>query len=132
MPCFSITFNPKSKRLLKKSLYNLTDSDNPSNHQKSTSKESWGNTVDFFKVFNSIYKGKMEQILLTYGLPKEAVHTIMMFYKNMKAMFCSSDGDTNFFDIVARGYISTIFVYTLLRLCTLNMNTFKKKKKKKK
>ena len=26
--------------------------------------------VDFTKAFDSIYRGKMKQILLTYGLPK--------------------------------------------------------------
>ena len=27
--------------------------------------------VDFFKAFDSIHKGKMEQILLAYGLPQK-------------------------------------------------------------
>ena len=35
-----------------------------------------------------MHKGKMEQILLAYGLPKEIVTAIMMLYKNMKAMVC--------------------------------------------
>ena len=38
----------------------------------------------------------MEQIQPAYGLHKETVIAIMMFYKNMKAMVCSPDGDTNF------------------------------------
>ena len=42
----------------------------------------------------------MEQILLAYGLPKQTVITIMMLYKNMKAIVYSIDGDSNFFDIV--------------------------------
>ncbi len=29
--------------------------------------------VDFTKAFDSIHRGKMEQILLAYGLPKETV-----------------------------------------------------------
>ena len=29
--------------------------------------------IDFSKAFNSIYREKMEQILLAYGLPKESV-----------------------------------------------------------
>ena len=53
------------------------------------------------KVFESIHSGKMEQILLTYGLPKETVAAIMMPYKNMKVTVCSPDGNTDFFDIVA-------------------------------
>ena len=37
--------------------------------------------VDFSKAFSSIHKGKMERILLAYGLPKETVAAIMMLYK---------------------------------------------------
>ena len=43
----------------------------------------------------------MEQILLAYGLPKETVAAIMMLYRNTKVKICSSDGDTDYFDIVA-------------------------------
>ena len=43
----------------------------------------------------------MEQILLVYGLPKETNAAIMMLYKNMKVKVRSSDGDTDYFDIVA-------------------------------
>ena len=39
----------------------------------------------------------MEQILLAYGLPKEAVAAIMILYRNTKV----KDGDTEYFDIVA-------------------------------
>ena len=52
--------------------------------------------VDFSKAFDSIHRGKMEQILLVYGRPKE----IMMLYKTMKVSF-SLDGDTDYFVIVA-------------------------------
>ena len=38
--------------------------------------------VDFTKVFDSIHRGKMEQILLAYGLPKEIVATITILYRN--------------------------------------------------
>ena len=34
--------------------------------------------VDFTKAFDSIHRGKVEQILLAYGLPKETVAAIMM------------------------------------------------------
>ena len=57
--------------------------------------------VDFTKAFDSIYRGKMEQILLTYGLPKETVADIMMLYRNTKVKVRSPDGDTDYFDIVA-------------------------------
>ena len=58
--------------------------------------------IDFSKPFDSIHRRKIEQILLTYNHLKETVNAIMMFYKNTKVMVCSSDGDTDFFDIVTR------------------------------
>ena len=57
--------------------------------------------VDFTKAFNSIYRGKMEQILLAYGLPKETIAAITILYKNNKVKVRSPDGDTEYFDIVA-------------------------------
>ena len=58
--------------------------------------------VDFTKAFDSIHRGKMEQILLAYGLPKENVATIMILYRNTKVKVRSPDGDTNYFDILTR------------------------------
>ena len=57
--------------------------------------------VNFTKVFDSIHTGKMEQILLAYSLPKEAVAAIMMLYRNTKVKVRSPDGDTDYFNIVA-------------------------------
>ena len=57
--------------------------------------------VNFAKAFDSIHRGKMEQILLTDGLPKETITAIIMLYKNMKVKVRSPDGDTDYFDIVA-------------------------------
>ena len=57
--------------------------------------------VNFTKAFDSIHWGKMEQILLTYGLPKETVAAIMMLYRNTKVKVHSLDGDKDYFDIVA-------------------------------
>ena len=57
--------------------------------------------VNFTKVFDSIHRGKMEQILLAYGLPKGIVAAIMMLYRNTKVKVCSPDGDIDYFDIVA-------------------------------
>ena len=57
--------------------------------------------VDFTKAFDSIHRGKMEQILLAYGLPKETVAVITILYRNTKVKVRSSDGDTEYFDIVA-------------------------------
>ena len=57
--------------------------------------------VDFTKAFDSIHRGKMEQILLAYGLPKETVVAITILYRNTKVKVRSPDGDTEYFDIVA-------------------------------
>ena len=57
--------------------------------------------VDFTKALDSLHRGKMEQILLAYGLPKETVAAIMMLYRNTKVKFRSPNGDTDYFDIVA-------------------------------
>ena len=57
--------------------------------------------VDFTKAFNSIHRGKMEQILLAYGLPKETVAAITILCRNTKVKVRSPDGDTEYFDIVA-------------------------------
>ena len=53
--------------------------------------------INFPKAFNSIHRGKMEQILLVHGLHKETV----TLYKNTKVKFTSLDGDTDYCDIVA-------------------------------
>ena len=57
--------------------------------------------VDFTKVFDSINRGKKEQILLAYDLPKETVTAIMIFYGNTKVKVLSLNGDTYYFDTVA-------------------------------
>ena len=43
----------------------------------------------------------MEQILLAYGIPKETVAAITILYRNTKVKVRSTDGDTEYFDIVA-------------------------------
>ena len=57
--------------------------------------------VDFTEAFDSIHRGKMEQILLAYGIPKETVAAITILYRNTKVKVRSPDGDTEYFDIVA-------------------------------
>ena len=57
--------------------------------------------VEFTKAFDSIHRGKMEQILLAYGIPKETVAAITILYRNTKVKVRSPDGDTEYFDIVA-------------------------------
>ena len=50
--------------------------------------------VAFPKAFDSIHRGKMEQTLLAYGLPKETVAAITILYRNTKVKVRSKDGDT--------------------------------------
>ena len=57
--------------------------------------------VDFAKAFDSMHRGKMEQILHANSLPKETVAAIMMLYRNTKVKVRSPDGDIDYFDIVA-------------------------------
>ena len=75
--------------------------------------------IDFSKAFDSLHRGKMEQIFIAYRLLKENVAAIMTLYKNMKVKVRSSDGDTNYFDIVTgvlqRDTLAS--VYYQLRLC---------------
>ena len=56
---------------------------------------------DFTKAFDSIHRGKMEQILLAYAIPKETVAAITIIYRNTKMKVRLPDGDTEYFDIVA-------------------------------
>ena len=56
---------------------------------------------DFSRAFDSIHRGKMEQILLANGIPKETVAAITIPYRNTKVKVRSPDGDTEYFDIVA-------------------------------
>ena len=64
-------------------------------------KTSWEHSfVDFTLIFDSIYEGKIEQILLTYGPPPQIATATVMLYKNTKVKVRSPDGDADFFDIV--------------------------------
>ena len=57
--------------------------------------------VDFTNAFDSIHRGKMEQILLAYSLPKETIAAIMILYRNTKVKVRPPDRDTEYFDLVA-------------------------------
>ena len=57
--------------------------------------------VDFTKAFDSIHRGKMEQILLAYSIPIETVAAITIIYRNTNVKVRSPDGNTEYFDIVA-------------------------------
>ena len=75
--------------------------------------------VDFTKAFDSIYRGKMEQILLAYGLSKETIAAIIILYRNSKVKVCSPDGETilrHCSRSTTRGHASPIPLYHLSRL----------------
>ena len=73
--------------------------------------------VNFSKALDSIHRGKTEQILLVYGLPKETVAAIMMLYKNMKVKVSALDGDSDFFDIVTGVVQGDTFAPYLFIIC---------------
>ena len=73
--------------------------------------------VDFSKAFDSIHRGKMEQILLTYGQPKETIAAIMMLYKNTKVKVRPQNGDVDYFDIAAGVLQGDILAPYLLFIC---------------
>ena len=56
--------------------------------------------VDFSKAFDSIHRGKMEQILLAHGVSKQYVAVVMMLYKNTNVKVRFADVDIDFFDMV--------------------------------
>ena len=70
--------------------------------------------VDFTKTFDSIHRGKMEQILLAYGLPKETVAEITILYRNTKVKVRSPDGDTEYFNIVVGVQGDTLAPYLVI------------------
>ena len=74
--------------------------------------------VDFTKAFDSIHSGKMEQILLAYGLSEETVAAITILYRNTKVKVCSPDGDRTLRHCsrsTTRGHASPIPLYHLSR-----------------
>ena len=79
--------------------------------------------VDFTKAFDSIHRGKLEHILLAYGLPKETVAAIMILNRNIEVKVHSPDGGTEYFEIVAgilqgdtlAPYLFIICLYYVLR-----------------
>ena len=73
--------------------------------------------VNFTKAFDSIHRGKMEQILLAYGLPKETVAAITILYRNTKVKVRSPDGDTEYFNIVAGVLLGDTLAQYLFIIC---------------
>ena len=75
--------------------------------------------VDFSRVFDSIQRDKMEQILQAYGFPKETITVIWILLRNIKEKVRSSVEDTDF-DIVTcvlqgdtfASYLFIIYLHT--------------------
>ena len=59
----------------------------------------------------------MKQIFQAYCLPKETVASIMMFYKNTKAMVHSLDVEIDLFEMVARVFPGDILASFLFIIC---------------
>ena len=57
--------------------------------------------VDFSKAFDSIHRGTMLAILRAYGIPERLVRSIGALYKNTTSTVRTSDGDTDFFEVLA-------------------------------
>ena len=74
--------------------------------------------------YMQIHRGKMQQILQAYSLPKETVTVIVMVDKNMKAMDCTSDGHSKFFDIVTGVLQGDTFAPYLFILCLIYCKHF--------
>ena len=91
--------------------------------------------LDFTKAFDSIHRGKMKQILLAYGLLKETIVAIMMLYRNMKVKVHSSDGNTDYFDIIGVLQGDTLapylFIICLDYVLGKSINKIKDNKRKK-
>ena len=77
--------------------------------------------IDFSEALDSTYGGNIEPILLAYGLPKETVTAIPMFYKNTKAIVRLPDGDTYSLDILAGILLGDIFAPYLFIICQDNV-----------
>ena len=73
--------------------------------------------LDFSKEVDSIHKKDKDQILLAYSLPKEIITTIIILYKNTKAMVCSRDENTDVFNIVVGVLLGYILVSYLFIHC---------------
>ena len=77
----------------------------------------WAKNLQVTLIFDSIHRGKMEQILLAYGMPKETVAAISILYRNTKVKVRSPDGDTEYFDIVAGVLQGTTLAPYLFIIC---------------
>ena len=89
--------------------------------------------VDFSEAFDSIHRGKVEQIFLAYGPLWEIVELLMMIYKKHESKSTLTGSRCRLLChchwCAARGYISAIFIHNLPRLCTSDVNRLNERKK---
>ena len=48
--------------------------------------------IDFKKTFDSIHRGKMAKVLISYGIPDMILNAINTSYDNTRAQICTPDG----------------------------------------
>ena len=73
--------------------------------------------IDFSKAFDSIHRGKMEEILNVYGIPDEIISAITITYKNTKSIVRTDDGDTDFINISGGVLQGDTLAPFLFRIC---------------
>ena len=56
--------------------------------------------IDFRKAFDSIDRKTMFKILLAYGIPEKIVNAIEIMYTNNRATVMTSDGETDYFEVI--------------------------------
>ena len=69
-----------------------------------------------YTAFDSIHRGKMEEILLAYGIPKKTVAAITILYRNTKVKVRSPDGITDYFVIgagILQGYTLAQYLFII-------------------
>ena len=100
-------------------ILNIINSDNPSNHRKSSRKKLRDDSkiVGFSEAFDSIHRGKMEQIFLVFSLPPKNPYNYNDVLKNTKVNVRSPDEDTDFFDIAAGVLPGNKFAPYLFIIC---------------
>ena len=119
----------KIRMALEKLIHNITDSFNPLNHQRSTWKKSWGNTLIHIclqGIWFHVQKEDGANTMISYH------HNDVALLKMQKSMVHSPNGDTNSFDIVAGVFqedsIALSMFIILIRLRNTNINRSNKRK----
>ena len=74
--------------------------------------------IDFRKgFFDSIDRKTMFKIFLAFGIPEKIVNAIEIMYTNNRAMVMTSDGETDYFDVITgvlQGDLLAPYLFTLV------------------